>query len=107
MANVLLVEDDPEQLELRRAILERSGHRVGSASSAAEALGRLPGFEVILMDMRIPEESDGLNLIRAIGSSARIIVLSGGPAPDLPVDVFLAKPCPTRVLLEAIDRLSA
>ena len=107
MANVLLVEDDPEQMELRRTILERSGHRVGSAHSAAEALELFSGFEVIVMDLRIPEESDGLNLIRAIGTSARIIVLSGGPAPDVPVDVFLSKPCPTRVLLDAVDKLSA
>jgi CheY-like chemotaxis protein len=107
MANVLLVEDDPEQLELRRTLLERSGHRVGSAHSAAEALELLSGFEVIVMDLRIPEESDGLNLIRAIGTSARIIVLSGGSPPDVPVDVFLSKPCPTRVLLDAIARLSA
>ena len=107
MANVLLVEDDLEQLELRRSILERSGHHAGSACSAAEALRLLPGFEVVVMDLRIPDENDGLDLIRAIGSSARIIVLSGGAPPELPVDLFLSKPCPTRVLLDAIARLSA
>ena len=106
MASVLLVEDDPEQLELRKVILERHGHRVTTARNAAEAMERLSGCKVIVTDLRIPEESDGLNLIRAIGNSARIIVLSGGGMPELPVDVFLLKPCPTRVLLDAVARLS-
>jgi len=106
MAQVLLVEDDVEQLDLRKIILERHGHRVAIARSAAEALERLSGCQVIVMDLRIPHEADGLNLIRAIGSSARIIVLSGGVMPELPVDVFLSKPCSTRVLLDAVARLS-
>lgn len=106
MASVLLVEDDPEQLELRKVILEREGHRVAAARNVTEALERLSGCQVVVMDVRIPEERDGLNLIRAIGSSARIIVLSGGAIPDLAVDVYLSKPCPTRVLLDAVARLS-
>ena len=106
MAIVLLVEDDPEQLELRKVILERHGHQVTTARNAAEALERLSGCQVIVTDLRIPEEHDGLNLIRAIGDSARIIVLSGGGIPDLPVDVFLLKPCPTRVLLDAVALLA-
>lgn len=106
MADVLLVEDDPEQLELRKAILERKGYSVATARNAAEGMEGRFGCKVIVMDLRIPEERDGLNLIRAIGDSARIIVLSGGGMPELPVDVFLLKPCPTRVLLDAVARLS-
>ena len=37
MATVLLVEDDPDQLDLRRELLEHAGHTVFPASSAAAA----------------------------------------------------------------------
>ena len=37
MARVLVVDDDPEQLEIRRLLLERSGHEAWTAASADEA----------------------------------------------------------------------
>lgn len=108
MANVLLVEDDPDQLAMRRFILEACGHRVRPASSLAEALERLSGIDVVVMDLRIPTAQDGLDLISAVDGAARIIVLSGdssvGP---LPVDLFLTKPCSSQVLVDAITRLAS
>jgi CheY-like chemotaxis protein len=107
MTRVLLVEDDSEQLALRRLIFERSGYEVAAAGSAREALEQLPGCEVVVMDLKLPEAKDGLDLIRAIGSRARIIVLSGAGEDDLPVDYFLLKPCSTQVLLDAVAKLCA
>lgn len=104
---VLLVEDDPEQLSLRKLIFERSGYEVASARNAVEAMERRAGCRVVVMDLKIPTEEDGLALIRTIGSSARIIVLSGAASGDLPVDLFLLKPCHTRTLLDAVAKLSA
>ena len=106
MARVLLVEDDPEQLALRKLIFERNGYEVATASSAAEALEQIDGCQVVVTDLKIPHAKDGIELIRAIGTSARVIVLSGAGAGDLPVDLFLLKPCPTQVLLDAVARLS-
>lgn len=105
MARILVVEDDAIQLEMRKQILEHAGHEVVSAQNASEALERWTGCPVVVMDLRIPEPEDGLRLIRAIAGAARIIVLSGGEVdPTLPVDEFLAKPCPSRMLLACIDR---
>src|ERR1700683_2111329 len=105
MARVLVVEDDPSQLEIRKQILEHAGHQVVTAQNASEALERWRGCPVVLMDLRIPEPEDGLRLIRAIAGAARVIVLSGGEVdPTLPVDEFLTKPCPSRTLLACIDR---
>ncbi len=60
---------------------------------------------IVLMDLRIPEPEDGLRLIHAIARKARIIVLSGGVMDGtLPVDEFLTKPCPSRRLLESINK---
>jgi CheY-like chemotaxis protein len=105
MARILVVEDDALQLEMRKQILEHAGHEVVAAQNASEALERFAGCPVVLMDLRIPQPEDGLRLIQAIAGAARIIVLSGGEVdPTLPVDEFLTKPCPSRMLLAAIEK---
>jgi CheY-like chemotaxis protein len=105
MARILVVEDDAGQLEIRKQILEHAGHEVVIAQDASEALERWQGCSLVVMDLRIPEPEDGLGLIEAIAGQLRIIVLSGGPVdPALPADEFLTKPCPSRRLLEAIEK---
>jgi CheY-like chemotaxis protein len=105
MARILVVEDDVGQLEVRRLILEQSGHEVVTAQTAAEALDRLPGCQVVLMDLQLPTPEDGMQLINAASGAARIIVLSGGEPEKMPVvDAFLTKPCSSRKLLETIAR---
>ena len=105
MARILVVEDDDIQLEMRRQILEHAGYEVVTAQNASEALERLSGCPVVVMDLRIPGPEDGMRLIQAIDGVARIIVLSGGEVnPNLPVDEFLTKPCPSKRLLASIER---
>jgi CheY-like chemotaxis protein len=105
MARILVVEDDASQLEIRKQILENAGHQVITAEDASEALERWQGCPIVVMDLRIPEPEDGLRLIQTIAGRARIIVLSGGQVdPTLQVDEFLTKPCPSRKLLEAIEK---
>jgi CheY-like chemotaxis protein len=105
MARILVVEDDPSQLDIRRQILEHAGYQVITAEDASEALERWEGCPVVVMDLRIPEPEDGARLIRAIDGKARIIVLSGGQVdPALPVDEVLTKPCPSKRLLAAIEK---
>ena len=109
MARILVVEDDTSQLEIRKQILEHAGHEVVTAQDASEALAHWAAGPdvppVVVMDLRIPEPEDGLRLIQAIAGRARIIVLSGGQVdPTLPIDEFLTKPCPSRRLLQSIDR---
>jgi CheY-like chemotaxis protein len=105
MARVLIVEDDAGQLEVRKLILEQAGYDVVTAQSAAEAMERIPGCEVVLMDLQLPTPEDGLRLIRAAAGQARTIVLSGAdPGIALPVDEFLTKPCSSKKLLETIAK---
>ena len=105
MARILVVEDDPGQLEMRKLIVEQSGHEVVTAQDAAEALDRLPGCQLVLMDLQLPTPEDGMRLIRAAAGAARIIVLSGGEPERMPaVDAFLTKPCSSKKLLETIAR---
>lgn len=100
MAHVLLVDDDPLQLDLRRLILERAGHTVQTAETAQEAIERSVGCDVAVMDL-IPRHSE---LSAALPAETRVIVLSGRhPQPGLRADLILMKPCPSKQLLAAID----
>ena len=109
MAKILVVEDDLDQLAIRRQLLEHAGHEIYTAQSAGDALPRLTGCQVVVMDLRIPEIEDGMRLIRgAREAEVRVIVLSGAQVDSPPgVDEFLMKPCSSRKLLETIARLCA
>jgi DNA-binding response OmpR family regulator len=113
MSRVLLVDDDPAGLELRRMILARVGHEVFCALDSQQA--RL-AFEqhrpdVVVLDLRLPDPEDGLSLIREVRTRAphvRIIVLCGHP-PDIErkaevkmVNGILGKPVRTETLIAVI-----
>jgi CheY-like chemotaxis protein len=106
MARILVVEDEIDQLAIRRQLLEHAGYEVLTAQTAADALLQLHGCQVVLMDLRIPRLEDGMALIQsATAASARIVVLSGAESDGaLPVDEFLAKPCSSKKLLETVAR---
>lgn len=65
MAEVLVVEDEPEVLELVRLSLERDGHTVRDARDGQEALANLDGVEVVVLDLVLPD-IDGVEVLRAI-----------------------------------------
>ena len=114
MAKVLLVDDDKAGLELRKLILEREGHQVSIATDPAQAraLFRSTQPDCIVLDLRLPEPTDGLSLIRAFRSASpgvRIIALCGWP-PDIEgtpesqmVNVVLAKPTRTATLISTLS----
>lgn len=113
MATVLLVEDDPDQLDLRRLLLEAAGHTVLPARSAAEALGHTVLAQVAVVDLRIPKLADGLTLIQQLqerSPAMKLIVLSGWTQDlqPLPANVHrvLEKPVRTKALLQQIARLA-
>ena len=60
----MIVEDDPDTLEMLRATLEARGFRVTTFESAAETLAAAPGTHVdlIISDIGMPE-MDGFHLI--------------------------------------------
>jgi len=91
MYHILAVDDDPLQLELRKAVLESAGYSVIAALSVRATTRALERGKVdlIVMDLRYPNvqgESDcreGMRLIREIrelDANVPIIVLSGWPA---------------------------
>ena len=80
MSTILIVEDDPDIVDLLQYTLEREGYPVLVAQNGekglAEAQRRRPGL--ILLDLMLPEV-DGLTVLRrlrASGDSVPVIVLS-------------------------------
>ena len=117
MRRILIVDDDPDQLEIRQLVLRRAGHRTAIARDAASALevfdaGR---YDTVLMDLRLPTPEAGLSLIRDLRSrsaNVQIIVLSGWPAdiecqPERAlVQDVLAKPVKSEGLLKRLARFA-
>jgi CheY-like chemotaxis protein len=66
---VLVVDDDPDTVEVVRQVLESAGAQVIAAASAGEALAALSARppDVLLSDLGMPGE-DGYALIRKIRS---------------------------------------
>lgn len=106
MARILLVEDDAEQLELRRLLLERGGHQVETAGSIADAIAQAPNAELVVMDL-VPGHE---NFLETLPPSTPVIVLSGrDPVGETAASrgTCLRKPCSSRVLIETIKRVCA
>jgi CheY-like chemotaxis protein len=64
---VLVVEDNPVNLELVEAILDRAGYHIVAAASAEEALETLRGLRphLVLLDIQLPG-LDGLGLMQLL-----------------------------------------
>jgi len=102
---ILVIEDDADLLDLTRTMLERLGYLVLTAGNAAVGLALLesgPGVDLLLVDVRLPGDMNGLALaekVEALSPRARILFMSGHAGPtgrngrDLPEGAeLLAKP---------------
>lgn len=84
MKRILIIEDDPDIVELLRFNLERESYRVASAASGSaglEALRREPP-DLLILDLMLPETS-GLDVCRAVRNDPALA--------SLPVIMLTAK----------------
>ena len=105
MARILLLEDDADQLEFRRLLLENAGHQVQTAASVAGALRAAVQADIIVLDL-VPGCEE---VLATLPQTTRVIVLSGRDAVNDAVAarsaLMLRKPCPSRRLIDAIEQL--
>ncbi|MCX5494865.1 response regulator [Kaistia dalseonensis] len=114
---VLLAEDDPVNALLMRALLERLGHAVTTASNAAAAHAAVAqsNFDLVLADIHL-EADDGIALIRSLrqdhdqlprltiaGMSAAAEGAIRDAALAAGADFFLEKPVSPAFLRQAVD----
>ena len=81
VANILVVDDDPDVREILRAHLEDAGHTVDEAANGEIAIQRLreQPADLVITDIYMPV-SDGLDLmrrIRSFGLKMPIIEITG------------------------------
>jgi two-component system, NtrC family, response regulator AtoC len=77
-AKILVVDDDPDIVAILDELLKKEGHQVTTCATgaAAVAVGREEPFDVVVVDIRLPD-LDGLAVLRAfqeISPDAAVIV---------------------------------
>jgi DNA-binding NtrC family response regulator len=90
--NVLLVDDDPDTLDLLRSFFESNGHRVTAVplfQQAWKAVVEAP-FDFVLSDIRLPD-GDGLDLLRKIKEvrpRLPVVIMTGFKEAEVVVEAF-------------------
>jgi two-component system, OmpR family, alkaline phosphatase synthesis response regulator PhoP len=122
MAQILLVDDDQDLIDMNKAALEKKGHKVSAAYSAEEAqkVAKANPPDIAVLDVMMEEKTAGFELARRLHEqlpNLPMIMLTGirkemnlnyGFEPDetwLPVAKFLEKPVNPRVLAEEVEKL--
>ena len=116
---VLVVDDDPDIVEILKYNLKNSGYSVKSAGNGVEAIKKAKKFipDIILMDVMMPEMS-GIEACKEIKninqlSQAIIIFLSARSedytqisAYDAGADDYISKPVKPKILLKKISNIA-
>ncbi|MGH7278406.1 MAG: response regulator [Candidatus Rokuibacteriota bacterium] len=118
--SVLVVDDEPDALELAGLLFDYAGARVTIAATARDALRALTEewADLLVTDLAMPGD-DGFRLIREVrrlragrGGEIRIVAFSAMDASDLRLralaegaDVHVSKPCAPDLLLRIVQDL--
>lgn len=121
--SILVVDDVERQRQLCSRLFSSLGYKVSVASTAAETVrlfadakdaGRKSPFDLVILDMIMEEEKDGLDIYREIVerySKQKCIIVSGFSETDrvmqakqLGVGKFVAKPYLLKDLAEAVRK---
>jgi CheY-like chemotaxis protein len=115
---VLLIDDNPMQLDVRKAVLLEAGMSISTASTAEEALALLRSprstrFDVIVTDHMLPGQSGAgfVEQLRRIERHIPVLAISG--LPDAREEYerlnvrFLPKPVAPEELIRSVQELAA
>jgi CheY-like chemotaxis protein len=117
MANILVIDDNPEFREILRTHLEANGHRTVLANNGEQGLALLEreAIDIVLTDILMPQR-DGVEVLREAKRrwpGLPVIAISGGGwiganellgmAERLGADQVLQKPVRRDDLIRAVD----
>jgi CheY-like chemotaxis protein len=112
---ILVVDDSRVQILSVSRVLEKHGWRVITAISGVEALEKVRGADLVLLDTNMPR-MDGLEVCKSIRENSEtthipIVLLSGQDeswdndrARRAGADGYLTKPCKPESLLQAVEK---
>ncbi len=123
-AKILVVDDDPDFVEIQRMTLEAAGYEVISASSGREALRLLRDEhpDLMLLDVMMSTVTDGLDVssqLRQDPLTRYLPIVMVTSIADTPysgevttedathADAWLSKPVKPKRLLDTVSRLLA
>ncbi|MGD9877804.1 sigma-54-dependent transcriptional regulator, partial [Desulfococcus sp.] len=113
---ILIVDDNPETLEILQRQLCGAGYAAGVAPGVAEAIGKLEfhPVDLVITDMKMPQ-LNGLDLVRYIRENAadtEIMIMTAYPRIDNAIqsvkdgaEDYLTKPFTEAELFSAIERV--
>ena len=124
MAKILIVDDDPDFVEIMRTILESTGYQVATAANGEQALNTMRAElpDAVLLDVMMSSVLDGLNVTRTMSQDAAlrsvpiIMISSIADSPSagmfptdeyLPIDSWISKPVRAADLLAKVARVLA
>jgi len=115
-SRILVVDDDPDLLQLVSAILRRQGFEVDTADNVPQALQKLntSEFDLVLSDMNIGHPGDGYTVIsaaRRIRPQVVTLIMTGFPdfhgaleSIRQQADDYMVKPVPAEHLVTLVQR---
>jgi CheY-like chemotaxis protein len=124
MPKILIVDDDPDFVEITRAILEAHGYEVAGAANGEEGLRmmRQDKPDLVLLDVMMSSSLEGLNVSHEMRADPElrdvpaIMVSSITRSPHaslfpteeyIPIDAWITKPVVPDDLLQKVRRLVA
>jgi CheY-like chemotaxis protein len=122
MSRILVVDDDPDFVEITRTVLEGNGYEVEAAADGEQALQamRADPPDLVLLDVMMSTLLDGLNVSHVMNedpvlSKVPIVMVSSitdspsaGMFPTdeyIPIDAWISKPVQPDDLLNKIAQL--
>lgn len=123
MAKILLVDDDPDFVNITRTVLQSQNHEVKTAANGQQALAamRAERPDVVLLDIMMSYVLDGVDVTHEMAADPTledipvIMVTSLASTPDadifptdehVEVEGWLSKPIKPNELLAEVDRVT-
>ena len=110
---IMIVDDDSEDLNTMKTLLEKEGYKVVGVNDGSQALDKLTadGFSLIMIDIQMPTLTgyDLLRLMREkINHDAKMIYVSIVPEKEVnmnDVDRFIQKPFSPESFLKTVKKV--
>ena len=117
VSKILVVDDEPDMVDILRLILTQAGFEVSTAYSGSECLSKVSkeDFNLIVLDIRMPE-MDGWATLRKLkenkvtdGTSVIILTIEKGPGVEIfglqdVVSDYITKPFDKEKLIKHVKK---